>query len=149
MALLPVLLWDPSVLWIFSKTRNPSLSDSEAFQIPWSEGSLVLKFFDYPKAKVINYIKEPHKNPCHVKEWAARVRFIYLFIFIFFKLSNFYDKFQPRIKKYSVFFFFLFRLSYLVCSQIWLNYFLDDCHFGYITKSLKRNPERGCSKWGT
>ncbi len=31
---------------------------------------------------------------------------------------------------------------YLVCSQIWLNYFLDDHHykFDYITKSLKRNP---------
>jgi hypothetical protein len=24
-----------------------------------------------------------------------------------------------------------------VCSQIWLNYFLDDRHYGYITKSLK------------
>jgi len=24
-----------------------------------------------------------------------------------------------------------------VCSQIWLNYFLDDHHYGYITKSLK------------
>jgi hypothetical protein len=30
-----------------------------------------------------------------------------------------------------------FLLSYLVRSQIWLNYFLDDRHFGYITKSLK------------
>jgi hypothetical protein len=28
-------------------------------------------------------------------------------------------------------------LSYLVCSQIWLNHFLDDRHFAYITKSLK------------
>ncbi len=27
-----------------------------------------------------------------------------------------------------------------MCNQIWLNYFLDDCHFDYITKSLKRNP---------
>jgi len=30
-----------------------------------------------------------------------------------------------------------FLLSYLVRSQIWLNYFLDDRHSGYITKSLK------------
>ncbi len=27
---------------------------------------------------------------------------------------------------------------YRVCSQIWLNYFLDDCHFVSITKSLSR-----------
>ncbi len=27
--------------------------------------------------------------------------------------------------------------SYLFCSQIWLNYFLDDSHFGYITETLK------------
>jgi hypothetical protein len=32
---------------------------------------------------------------------------------------------------------FFFLLSYLVRSQIWLNYFLDDRHFAYITKSLK------------
>jgi hypothetical protein len=32
---------------------------------------------------------------------------------------------------------FFFILSYLVCNQIWLNYFLDDHHFDYITKSLK------------
>ncbi len=31
--------------------------------------------------------------------------------------------------------FFLFL--YLVCSQIWQNYFVNDRHFGYITKSLK------------
>ncbi len=30
-----------------------------------------------------------------------------------------------------------FLLSYLVCSQIWLNCFLDHCHFDYFTKSLK------------
>jgi hypothetical protein len=26
------------------------------------------------------------------------------------------------------------QLSYLVRSQIWLNHFLDDCHFDYIIK---------------
>jgi hypothetical protein len=31
------------------------------------------------------------------------------------------------------------KLPHLVCSQIWLNYFHDDGHFGYITtKSLKK-----------
>ncbi len=34
-----------------------------------------------------------------------------------------------------------FLPSYLLCSQIWLNYFLDDYHFGYITKSLKETLE--------
>jgi len=29
---------------------------------------------------------------------------------------------------------------YLLCSQMWLNYLLNDCHFGYIKKILKRNP---------
>jgi hypothetical protein len=33
--------------------------------------------------------------------------------------------------------YIVFLLSYLLCSQIWLNYFLDDHHFDYITKSLK------------
>jgi hypothetical protein len=32
-------------------------------------------------------------------------------------------------------------LSYLVCSQIWLNYFMDDYHFGYITKSYEAKLE--------
>jgi len=40
---------------------------------------------------------------------------------------------EPRIQKDSVF----FLLSYLVCRQIWLNYFVNDGHFCYITKSLK------------
>ncbi len=42
---------------------------------------------------------------------------------------------SPKYRRIVFFFFFL--LSYLVRSQIWLNYFLDDRHFGYITKSLK------------
>jgi hypothetical protein len=33
--------------------------------------------------------------------------------------------------------YIFFLHSYLVRSQIWLNHFLDDRHFGYITKSLK------------
>jgi hypothetical protein len=34
---------------------------------------------------------------------------------------------------------YLFPPSFLLCNQIWLNYFLDDCcHFGYGTKSLKQ-----------
>jgi hypothetical protein len=33
--------------------------------------------------------------------------------------------------------FYFLLLSYLVRYQIWLNYFENNCHFGYITKSLK------------
>ncbi len=33
-----------------------------------------------------------------------------------------------------------FLPSYLLFSQIWHNYFLDDRHFGCITKSLKETP---------
>ncbi len=33
-----------------------------------------------------------------------------------------------------------FLPSYLLCSQIWLSFFLNDHHFGYIIKSLKRKP---------
>jgi hypothetical protein len=36
-------------------------------------------------------------------------------------------------------------LPYLVCSQIWLNYFLNDCHFDYITKSLKETLVASCN----
>jgi hypothetical protein len=36
-------------------------------------------------------------------------------------------------------FWFSFLLSYLVCSQIWLNHLMNDCHFSYITK-LKKSP---------
>ncbi len=32
-----------------------------------------------------------------------------------------------------------FLLSCIVCSQIWLNHIVDDCHFNYITKSEKKN----------
>jgi hypothetical protein len=40
------------------------------------------------------------------------------------KLPDFDDKFQQVAKE---------------CRRIWLNYFLDDCHFNYITKSFKKN----------
>jgi hypothetical protein len=33
-----------------------------------------------------------------------------------------------------------FLLSYLVCSQIWLNHLIDDHHFSYITKLKKQKP---------
>ncbi len=42
---------------------------------------------------------------------------------------------QQRIQKDSAFFYFhIYNLAKF--SQIWLNHFLDDCHFCYITKSL-------------
>lgn len=42
----------------------------------------------------------------------------------------------------SIPFLFFPQLSYLVCNQsnqIWLNYFMDGCHFDYITKPPKSN----------
>jgi hypothetical protein len=56
-----------------------------------------------------------------------------------FKNSNlldFYNNLKKVAKNIKGFCFFSLY-SYLLCSQIWLNYFLDDCHFGYITKSFK------------
>ncbi len=41
---------------------------------------------------------------------------------------------QPRIQKDPG----CFLLSYLACSQNWLNQFLDGRHLGYITKSLNK-----------
>ncbi len=34
----------------------------------------------------------------------------------------------------------IIHITYLLYSQIWLNYFLDDPHSGYVTKSLKETP---------
>jgi hypothetical protein len=57
---------------------------------------------------------------------------------LFFKSPDFYDKFQQVAKNIKGFCFFFVLLSYLLYNQIWLNYFLNDRHFGYITKSLKK-----------
>jgi hypothetical protein len=58
------------------------------------------------------------------------------------KLPESYNNFQKvgsqEYRRILVF----FLLSYILCSQIWLNYFLDSCHFGYITKSLKETLTR-------
>jgi hypothetical protein len=54
----------------------------------------------------------------------------------FSKLPDFDGKYQEVVKNFKEF-CFIFLLSYLVCRQIRLNYFLDDHHFGYTTKSLK------------
>jgi hypothetical protein len=63
-----------------------------------------------------------------------------------FELPESYDDFQKVAKNIEGFFFFFFSFfpplpSYVVCNQIWLNYFLDDRQFGYYhNKILKRNP---------
>ncbi len=53
----------------------------------------------------------------------------------FFKLPDLYDKFQ--VDSQIIEQFYLLLLSYLVYYQIWLNFFENDRHFGYITKSWK------------
>jgi hypothetical protein len=61
------------------------------------------------------------------------------------KSPEHYDNFQ-RVAKDIEGFCFFFLPSYILCSQIWLNYFLDDRYFGdYITKSLK---ETLLQPWG-
>jgi len=54
----------------------------------------------------------------------------------FFKFPEFYNKFPVDSQEYRM---ILLKntFSYLICSQIWLNYFVNDHHFGYIAKSLK------------
>ncbi len=57
-----------------------------------------------------------------------------------FKSPDSYDKVQ-QVTNIEGFCFSL--LSYLVCNQIWLNYFMNDrLDFGYITKSLKETLTR-------
>jgi hypothetical protein len=59
----------------------------------------------------------------------------------FSQLPDFHDEFQHVAKNIKGFEFFLLR--YVICSQIWLKYFLDYHHFDYIDKKiLKRNPCR-------
>jgi hypothetical protein len=54
------------------------------------------------------------------------------------KSPNFYDKVPVGSQEYrKILGFFkknFFLLSYLVCSQIWLNHLMDDHHFSYMTK---------------
>ncbi len=53
------------------------------------------------------------------------------------KLSDFYGNFQQVAKNIERFWVY-FLLSYLVCSQIWLNHLMEYCHFSYVRK-LKKN----------
>ncbi len=65
----------------------------------------------------------------------------------FFNLKNLEPgQFQQVAKNIEGFCFLI--LSYFVCNQIWLNYFLDDYHFGYITKSYEAKLEVIRSKSG-
>ncbi len=46
------------------------------------------------------------------------------------------------LKDIEGFFVFFFLLSYLVCSQIWLNHLMDDRHFSYIYITTKLTPKK-------
>jgi hypothetical protein len=50
---------------------------------------------------------------------------------------DFYDKVPVGSQEYRKILFF-FLLSYLICSQIWLNHLLDNHHLCYINKFKKR-----------
>ncbi len=45
----------------------------------------------------------------------------------------------PKVEKDSVFFFFLLAFISNICSQIWLNYFLDEFHHFLVTS---QNPSK-------
>ncbi len=45
-------------------------------------------------------------------------------------------------KNIEGFFVFFFLLSYLVCSQIWLNHLMDDHHFSYIYITTKLTQKK-------
>jgi hypothetical protein len=49
------------------------------------------------------------------------------------QLPDFSHNLQKVAKNIEVGILFFSLLLYLGCSQIWLNCFMDDCHFGYIT----------------
>ncbi len=77
-------------------------------------------------------------------EKLAQIHKILNFYFTFFSNRQIFmisSSMQPKnIEQFFFLFLFLFfLLSYLACSQIWLNYFVNDQHFGYMTKSLKGN----------
>jgi len=56
------------------------------------------------------------------------------------KTKNIFLKNPAGTKNIKVLLFFQKKLSYLVCSQIWLNLVVDDCHFRDITKLKKKTP---------
>jgi hypothetical protein len=43
--------------------------------------------------------------------------------------------------------FFFPLLSYLICSQIWLNHHMDDHHFSYIRKLAKKREKKTLNLW--
>jgi hypothetical protein len=49
-------------------------------------------------------------------------------------MTRFLYMVQVGINNKDVHFFF----SYFVNSQLWLNFLMDDCHFGYIAKLKKK-----------
>ncbi len=57
---LPVLSWNPTIFWSFSKYPKPAIIWIRFFfQIPGAGGSLVLKFFKYPERAGITKMKYP------------------------------------------------------------------------------------------
>ncbi len=65
----------------------------------------------------------------------------------FFQIAKFFEQVAVEIQEYRRILFFLL-LSYRVCNQVWLNYFVNDSHFGYFTKSLKETLGATCQWCG-
>jgi len=52
--------------------------------------------------------------------------------------QTFYKYVPVSSQEYIEGFYFFFLLSYLVCSQIWLNHLMDDRHFNYIKRKFEK-----------
>jgi hypothetical protein len=76
----------------------------------------------------------PIQRIFHETKKFTQIHHISILLLLFFKSSDCCDEFQSVAKNIERFYFFFFLLSFLVCNLIWLNCFLDDRHFGYITK---------------
>jgi len=88
---------------------------------------LLVNFFQFLTWKILVYTYTKDFS------WENGSKFGRHWIF-FFKLPDLYDKFQVDGQYRTILFSSTFISSTL---SIWLNYFENNCHFGYITKSLK------------
>jgi hypothetical protein len=63
-------------------------------------------------------------------------------IYFFSRSPDFNDPVDPECRRIMFFKNNLFLNLYLICSQIWLNYLMNDHQFNYITKLKKRKKKK-------
>jgi hypothetical protein len=136
--------WSPLQLHHKTEKRKPCMQArvEGLVQLRVSFSGEVLPNF-YLKIRISTYTKvfQGKKRPKFTRFWKEKK----------IRSPDCYDKFQEVAKNIEGSRFFFFLISYLGYSKIWLNYFLDDCHFGYITKSIKETlvqlKDSICFKW--